>query len=79
MNLGELIVYNRGKRGWTRADLARKIKMPANSLANLECGIVSNPRFGVICKISTVLNVDMNVFKKCYLSDINQEDFDDEK
>ena len=66
MNLGELIVYHREKRGWTRADLARKIDVPPNSLANLECGIVSNPRFDVVCKISSVLNVNMENFKICY-------------
>lgn len=74
--LGEIIKKNRIEKGLSCYALAKSSGHPVSSIHGIETGINQNPRFEIICDISDVLGISVEVLKKEFQKDRNKKEQD---
>ena len=70
MNSGEIVKLIREKKGWSRAKLADKTSVSAQTISNIESGSVS-PRMDTMLDIMRALDYEI-IFNPKYKGDIRK-------
>lgn len=69
--LGQKIKELRQEQGLSCAELARRAKHSVSTIHGIETGENANPGFKIICDISDVLDVSVDMLKAVFMEDKN--------